>query len=275
MLVIIAEDDQELRGLMLDIFRDADCETEAFDNGAAAFEFLKQKRPASEALLVTDLMMPEMDGVDLVRKLAGLGIRIPTVVVSGYLNDKVKARMERFGAMAVLAKPVEVTVLQGLIEQAASFQPPAPAIMPEAEPEPAPPPPVQEQETSADVPQDEAASEKASGAAAAEAAESAGARGEAAASEEEDGVREPPVESDAAGMVEASEGAGQAGTTAAAGEQSVEQGDPLDIEILLEQADETWPAEGAEQARAPAQRPSTHAPTVTSTPHGRCTPAAR
>lgn len=135
MLVVVVEDDLELRSLMLDVFRDAGCETEAFGDGAAALEFLKRKRPASDVLLITDLMMPGMDGVELLRRLAGERIRIPTVVVSGYLTDKVRARMNRLGAMAVLSKPVDIAVLKGFVKQAASFEPPALSVLPPPEPE--------------------------------------------------------------------------------------------------------------------------------------------
>lgn len=79
-------------------------------DGAQALEILRAQRPD---LLITDLMMPVMDGVELLRriqaspKLHGL----PVIVVSSAGNAARERELRLLGAGAVLGKPVSPAAL--------------------------------------------------------------------------------------------------------------------------------------------------------------------
>ena len=82
------------------------------DQGIAAFA----ARPAD--LVVTDMLMPEVDGVETIRALRKLHRTVPIVAISGggrrsgldYLED-----IHLFGASAVLEKPFEIAKLKVII----------------------------------------------------------------------------------------------------------------------------------------------------------------
>jgi len=64
--------------------------------------------------LIVDLQMPEMDGVELLQRLAGMGI--PMIVITAHGEFGVRERCESAGAMAFLLKPLQDTTLFAAID---------------------------------------------------------------------------------------------------------------------------------------------------------------
>ena len=74
-------------------------------------------------VLVTDLMMPRMDGFELLRRLAAQGGGPPAIVVTAFGNiETAVATMHDLGAFWFLEKPIEPQALRVLLERAASQQ---------------------------------------------------------------------------------------------------------------------------------------------------------
>jgi DNA-binding NtrC family response regulator len=74
-------------------------------------------------VLVTDLMMPRMDGFELLRRLAAQGGGPPAIVVTAFGNiETAVATMHDLGAYWFLEKPIEPQALRVLLERAASQQ---------------------------------------------------------------------------------------------------------------------------------------------------------
>jgi len=85
----------------------------AASSGAAALEILGATRVD---LLMTDLRMPAMDGLELVRRAGAFSGRIPTIVMSGNSMDE-PAQLEAMGIDAVLEKPFSHTEALSLIRR--------------------------------------------------------------------------------------------------------------------------------------------------------------
>ncbi len=73
--ILLAEDDDDMRGFLARALERAGHEVHAFAEGASAFEELKSREVD---LLLTDIVMPEMDGIELARRAAELdpGLKI-------------------------------------------------------------------------------------------------------------------------------------------------------------------------------------------------------
>lgn len=82
--------------------------------GAVALDLLKQQ---TFDLLLLDLRMPDMDGVELLRRLRPLWPRLPVVLVSGDDLRADWAFYEQAGADAHLIKPLDVSALAALLER--------------------------------------------------------------------------------------------------------------------------------------------------------------
>lgn len=69
-------------------------------------------------MILTDVMMPEVDGLQLVRRLRARAewARIPTVVVSARVMEEEQAAAREAGADAFLAKPFSIGRLRSTIE---------------------------------------------------------------------------------------------------------------------------------------------------------------
>ncbi len=74
---------------------------------------------ARDAVLITDLRMPDMTGVDLIRILSKLPNRIPSLVVTGHGDVPMAVEAMKAGAIDFIEKPFEDTVIIEAIRRAA------------------------------------------------------------------------------------------------------------------------------------------------------------
>lgn len=72
----------------------------------------------SPALLVSDVRLPDGDGLDLVRAASALKPPVPTIVISGYLSAAGQMAARDAGAVAFLSKPFASEVFAQAVEQA-------------------------------------------------------------------------------------------------------------------------------------------------------------
>lgn len=106
--IVVAEDDPANRKILCHYIRMYGFEVAEHEDGALAFDYLKDNL-SKVSLVVSDLMMPNMDGLDLLKELRGLGEEaadIPFIFLSAVLDgDQVTEAME-LGIKDYLLKPV-------------------------------------------------------------------------------------------------------------------------------------------------------------------------
>jgi FixJ family two-component response regulator len=103
-LVSVVEDDQFFRESMTRLMRSLGCSVEAFPSAA---DFLASPRLVETACLIADVHMPAMTGLELYRHLIDAGYAIPTILVTAYPDDDVRARALNNGVVCYLRKPVD------------------------------------------------------------------------------------------------------------------------------------------------------------------------
>ena len=79
--IILAEDDDDMRRFLVKALEKAGHHVTAFGEGASAFEEIKQ---ATFDLLLTDIVMPEMDGIELARRAADLDPHLKIMLITGF-----------------------------------------------------------------------------------------------------------------------------------------------------------------------------------------------
>jgi FixJ family two-component response regulator len=72
------------------------------------------------ACLVTDINMPGMNGLDLHRRVSALSKSIPTILITAYPNESVRARALSAGVICYLVKPFSKEELLHCIRSALS-----------------------------------------------------------------------------------------------------------------------------------------------------------
>ncbi|MCZ4088959.1 response regulator FixJ [Sinorhizobium psoraleae] len=84
----------------------------------SAASFLSFAPNVRNGILVTDLRMPEMSGVELIRRLGDLKIRIPSIVITGHGDVPMAVEAMKAGALDFIEKPFEDSVIIEAIERA-------------------------------------------------------------------------------------------------------------------------------------------------------------
>jgi FixJ family two-component response regulator len=102
-LVSIVEDDQFFRESIRRLLRSQGYSVEAFPSAA---DFLASPRLKETAVLIADVNMPAMTGIELYRHFIDTGHSIPTILVTAYPNDIDRARALDDGVLCYLGKPV-------------------------------------------------------------------------------------------------------------------------------------------------------------------------
>jgi len=77
----------------------------------SATAFLALAPNLDNACLITDLRMPDMSGVELLRRLKSAGAMLPTIVVTGHGDVPMAVEAMKAGAIDFIEKPFEDTVL--------------------------------------------------------------------------------------------------------------------------------------------------------------------
>lgn len=77
----------------------------------SATSFLQQAKGLSNACLITDLRMPDMGGVELLKRLRCKNIRIPSIVITGHGDVAMAVEAMKAGAIDFLEKPFEDEVI--------------------------------------------------------------------------------------------------------------------------------------------------------------------
>lgn len=85
---------------------------------ATAFASLAPK--LQRAVLVTDLRMPDMSGVDLIRRIRSEGVLIPSIVITGHGDVPMAVEAMKAGAVDFIEKPFADTVIIDAIHRAAN-----------------------------------------------------------------------------------------------------------------------------------------------------------
>jgi len=112
--VLVVDDEPAMRELLATYLAEFGITPLTAQNGTQALE-LVQTRPVD--LIITDLWMPEMDGLELLQRVKTINARIPVAVLSGHgtVQDTVKAL--NLGAYTFLSKPVRIEDIEGVVKK--------------------------------------------------------------------------------------------------------------------------------------------------------------
>lgn len=102
-LVAIVDDDASVRKSTGRLIRSLGHRAETFASGE---EFLASPLAAETACLLLDVRMPEMDGLEVQRRVIARGLRVPVIFISGRASSDEERRARSAGAIDFLRKPI-------------------------------------------------------------------------------------------------------------------------------------------------------------------------
>jgi phosphoserine phosphatase RsbU/P len=113
--ILVVDDESIMRDLLTDYFEMMDYGVASAQDGSVAWDMLNGYQSGQFSLVITDINMPNMGGIELSRLIKEKYPDMPIIMMTGYGIEKVKQDVEK--AEGFLAKPFELSVLQELVEK--------------------------------------------------------------------------------------------------------------------------------------------------------------
>ena len=112
--VLIVDDDDAVRGILLDLLSDRyQCNTAS--TAEEAFQYLEIEN--YDAVL-TDIAMPGLTGVELMKRVQLKDLDTPVILISGKNDEQDSAALIKLGAFAYLNKPFSLDEIEFIVERA-------------------------------------------------------------------------------------------------------------------------------------------------------------
>ena len=112
--ILLAEDDTDMRRFLVKALQNAGFDVVSYDNGLSAYQRLREE---PFQLLLTDIVMPEMDGIELARRATEIDPDLKVMFITGFaavaLNPDSKAPKDA----KVLSKPFHLRDLVNEVEK--------------------------------------------------------------------------------------------------------------------------------------------------------------
>jgi CheY-like chemotaxis protein len=112
--VLITDDSVLQRKTLSAIVQDEGHEVDTANNGREALEKIQANPPDC---LLLDMLMPEVDGIQVLETLQSQGIRLRIIVLTADVQEWLKARCLELGATTFLNKPVKQEQLRKALQE--------------------------------------------------------------------------------------------------------------------------------------------------------------
>jgi two-component system response regulator HydG len=117
--ILVVEDDAENRAAMVKVLEGAEYKVLETDNGQQALDIINEE---NIDILVTDLRLPVMDGVELLKCAKAIGQDIEVIMITGHGTVEIAVEAIKEGAYDFITKPVKKAQLLHAVEKAAEKQ---------------------------------------------------------------------------------------------------------------------------------------------------------
>ena len=114
-LIAVVDDDASLRQAVASLLKSYDIACCKFGTGE---ELLNSPTIAEFSCFLTDVVMPGMDGFELVEALRARGFMQPTIFMTAYKREGYAERAHALSATCIVSKPFETEKLMGCVRRA-------------------------------------------------------------------------------------------------------------------------------------------------------------
>ena len=118
-LVQIIDDDDALRDSLTFLLSSAGIEAKSYESAGA---YLNDPQRGAAGCIITDVRMPGMSGIDLLRKLKSDGFSLPVIVMTGHGDVPLAVEAMKLGAFDFIEKPFDDDALLASVRGALGVQ---------------------------------------------------------------------------------------------------------------------------------------------------------
>lgn len=114
-VVHVIDDDDAVRDSLSFLLKTARIPVRTYES---AIDFLDNLSEVADGCIVTDIRMPEVDGIELLRRLKARNLTLPVIVITGHGDVPLAVEAMKIGAMDFLEKPFEDETLLASVRSA-------------------------------------------------------------------------------------------------------------------------------------------------------------
>ena len=112
--ILVADDDDAIRELLANVLRNEGYEIHECKRGGEVLRTVPRLEPD---LMIIDLRMPEMDGIQIMRRLNEQGMHVPTILMTAYGTSKAAIEAMQLGAEDYITKPFDLDEVVHTVRQ--------------------------------------------------------------------------------------------------------------------------------------------------------------
>lgn len=113
--ILVVDDEPDIHNLLQEILQDEGYEVAVAENGKAAQQAHRDRRPD---LVLLDIWMPDIDGISLLKEWSEDGLPMPVIMMSGHGTVETAVEATRLGAYDFIEKPLSLAKLLLTVEHA-------------------------------------------------------------------------------------------------------------------------------------------------------------
>jgi two-component system, LuxR family, response regulator FixJ len=111
----VVDDDRGTRSLIVDLFASVD---QTCEPCGTAQEFLSRHDPATAAILILDVRLPDMSGLELLERMRVFEGRVATIMITGFADVEMAVRALKLGAVEFVEKPFRAQDMLDKVQRA-------------------------------------------------------------------------------------------------------------------------------------------------------------
>lgn len=116
MKVLVIDDESEILEIMSEYLTEEGWEVETAENGAQGW-MLFSEDPDSFDAIVSDMRMPKVDGLALLKMLRQKRFEHPVIFITGQVDNMMLTEAETLTVLAILKKPFDLSYLVSLLSR--------------------------------------------------------------------------------------------------------------------------------------------------------------
>jgi CheY-like chemotaxis protein len=113
--LLITDDDRDFRETLSSVFEPRGFRTLLAGDGEEALDVIQREQVH---LLLLDMHMPRLTGLETIRRLRTLQVDLPCILISAALDQEIEAEARAAQAFSVLSKPVRLPDITGTVARA-------------------------------------------------------------------------------------------------------------------------------------------------------------
>jgi CheY-like chemotaxis protein len=112
--ILIVDDESQVVEVFQEALQQAGYSVSAAENGRKAIELIQTSK---FDLVLLDIVMPDMDGIEVLRELLKAESKLKVIAMSGMLDSQFLRVAQHLGAVAAIYKPISLEALRTMVSQ--------------------------------------------------------------------------------------------------------------------------------------------------------------